>query len=665
MMLPQGCNKEWDDHYNTVDETTVKDKILAEMEAIPEISKFTEAVKQVRDLDDLLSQNRLYTVFAPNNEAFDKIDPAILNDTTLLFRLVKYHFINGKFKLKDIIAADLTTFNNKYLNFSFEDSTSTVLIDGYANIIDADHLSLNGMIQIINEPLLPKNNLYEYLKYNDYSSRIGYSIPQYNIMDFNREASTPISTNEDGKTIYDSVFTITNPLLYIGESSIVEDFYYNEFRYTNIESERRNFTMVIPSDFSDAINEVNLSPFLNSPIPDQHLAGPILSNLIYRDIQTRETIIEDIYYAHSLFEADTSEVELYFAGLLLNNYDEEINLSNGVMHTVNSFEYDLTWLIKDQGNKREGQSEANYQSNLLSDLTSSDNIDAIDISTRNIKLSFYDRNLTLSGETVKINFQPSDSPVPEGYLPDFGNEFADRGNDFSYGWVGGDINAASRDRGGSDPVLTTLIHMNENGAHSWEFELPNGNYVLNIIAGDEANADQTNTLLIEDIVVIDNVPNNNFDEFNNIAVNVSDGMLTISPHQGDNQKLVALEIIFPIIDTEPVDSLAYEEKYGEWVNFNLQGGFYPVDYKLMLRGKNKESGIYKVEVDGQEIANYDFSTTPSGDLDTKFDQIGIVSLNSSKTSLNLKFTLSETHPGVDKDKQYLWIREIKLVPILE
>ena len=94
-VLLQGCNKDWDEHYNTLDVTTQKDKVISELEKIPEISKFTEAVKKNDTLVSLLAQNRLYTILAPVNEAFEQIDDAILNDETLSSRMVLHHFINS------------------------------------------------------------------------------------------------------------------------------------------------------------------------------------------------------------------------------------------------------------------------------------------------------------------------------------------------------------------------------------------------------------------------------------------------------------------------------------------------------------------------------------------------------------------------------------------
>ena len=106
-----------------------------------------------------------------------------------------------------------------------------------------------------------------------------------------------------------------------------------------------------------------------------------------------------------------------------------------------------------------------------------------------------------------------------------------------------------------------------------------------------------------------------------------------------------------------------ESKYGEWINFDLEGDFYPVDYKILVRGRNFASGTFKVEADGKETGEYDFSTAPSGDNDTKFDEIGTVKFTETKSNTNLKFTFAKTHAGTTNE-QYLWIREIKFSPVI-
>lgn len=506
LLFFQACNKTWDDHYNTIDKTTQKDKVISELEKIPDISKFTEAVKQVDTLVDLLSQNRLFTVFAPVNETFEKIDPEILNDETLFTRMMLYHFAYGKFKYKDLSYNEIKTFNNKNLNVSL-DSTNKILLDSNAIIVQQDFLSQNGMIQVIDQPIAPKHNLYEYFIYNTYSSEFGQAISNYTTKEFNKSASQPVGKNNNGEVTYDSVFIYSNPFLSWEDNIIPPEFFYGRdiYYYMDITDEDWLFTFVFPVNFESVLNTVKNSPFLNNSISDHHWTGPIL-NLVQDELLSKEEYISAIESYHAKPYADTLEVLLYFADLLKNNYVGNEQLSNGLIHLVDGFEYDMGWLITDQGNWEDKfETEKDYQIDLMSYMTTSDNVDSIFVEVSNIKTVFY----------------------------------------------------------------------------------------------------------------------------------------------------------------EDTSDTGYESKYGEWANFELEGNFYPVDYKIMVRGRNYSSGTFKVEANGKEIGQYDFSTAPSGDNDTQFDVIGTVSFTETKSTTNLKFTFVNTHPETNKGQQYLLIREIIFSPIIK
>ena len=88
---------------------------------------------------------------------------------------------------------------------------------------------------------------------------------------------------------------------------------------------------------------------------------------------------------------------------------------------------------------------------------------------------------------IKINFQSAGAPIPEGYLPDYGEEFSDRGNGWSYGW-NQNMTGQTRDRNNAaapDQRYDTIVHFRSLGA-IWEIELPNGTYNLFIVCGDFA-----------------------------------------------------------------------------------------------------------------------------------------------------------------------------------
>jgi chitodextrinase len=156
-------------------------------------------------------------------------------------------------------------------------------------------------------------------------------------------------------------------------------------------------------------------------------------------------------------------------------------------------------------------------------------------------------DLTLSGEVVvsaKVNFQPSASPVPSGYMGDSGAAYADRGNGYSYGWDT-DNAANTRDRGTSahaDARYRTLNHMQVSANRKWEIGLANGSYSVKVVAGDPSFTNQTNSLNIEGTTLTDPDGQDNFDEYT-VTVTVSDGRLTIQPASGaSNAKICFVEI---------------------------------------------------------------------------------------------------------------------------
>jgi len=148
------------------------------------------------------------------------------------------------------------------------------------------------------------------------------------------------------------------------------------------------------------------------------------------------------------------------------------------------------------------------------------------------------------GQSVHINFQPADSNVPEGYLPDSGQEFGDQGNGYSYGWDS--IVDETRDRGGNDDQrYDTVNHLQKADPPAvWEIELANGVYDVFMVCGDPGYTDQINTMNVEGVVLEDLDGEDNYDEYA-LTVAVTDGRLTITADAeagADNAKICFVDI---------------------------------------------------------------------------------------------------------------------------
>ncbi len=142
---------------------------------------------------------------------------------------------------------------------------------------------------------------------------------------------------------------------------------------------------------------------------------------------------------------------------------------------------------------------------------------------------------------VQVNFQTAEAPVPDGYIADTGSVFGDRGNGYSYGWLGSN-NLNTRFRNGGNLKRRTLNHIQKGTTRVWEVELPNGNYDLEIGCGDPSFTDQINTLNVEGVLVEDPDGEDKFDTYN-ISVSVTDGRLTLTQGAGGaNAKISYINI---------------------------------------------------------------------------------------------------------------------------
>jgi hypothetical protein len=143
-----------------------------------------------------------------------------------------------------------------------------------------------------------------------------------------------------------------------------------------------------------------------------------------------------------------------------------------------------------------------------------------------------------SGQVVvKVNFQREGFDVPEGYLPDYGYMFGDRGNGYNYGWSNDMTStdyAHDRNNSHSEQRYDTNIDMqNREGTinSTWEIELPNGFYDIFLVCGDAYYDDHVSTVSVEGKILEDPDGRSNFDEYN-LTVLVKDGRLTLKPGPG-------------------------------------------------------------------------------------------------------------------------------------
>jgi uncharacterized surface protein with fasciclin (FAS1) repeats len=124
--------------------------------------KFPTLVKLVQQagLVDVLKSDGPFTVFAPTEEAFKKLDKktlkAVLNDKELLKKVLLYHVVPGK-----VLAADVVKLNGKAANTALKGAdlhisvkSGKVKVD-QANVVATDIVATNGVIHVIDTVMVP------------------------------------------------------------------------------------------------------------------------------------------------------------------------------------------------------------------------------------------------------------------------------------------------------------------------------------------------------------------------------------------------------------------------------------------------------------------------------------------------------------------------------
>ena len=118
------------------------------------------AAIQAAGLVDALKADGPFTVFAPNDAAFDKLPAGTLDSLLLpenleqLQAILTYHVVPAKVMAADVAdgASASTLLAENKLSFEIEDGK--VLI-GEAQVVQADIVTSNGVIHVIDSVLLP------------------------------------------------------------------------------------------------------------------------------------------------------------------------------------------------------------------------------------------------------------------------------------------------------------------------------------------------------------------------------------------------------------------------------------------------------------------------------------------------------------------------------
>jgi hypothetical protein len=309
------CEEEWDEHYQVTDER-VDLKLMEALIRDNNYSKFLELITAY-GLDTLISKDQSKTLFIPTNEAFEHLNA---EDTTgIMKQLLSYHISPTLFLTNNIIHERLLFTNSgKYVTiFSADDGFfyDSIRIDS------TSPLFLDGKYYVLSEVALPQPNIYEYMQL--YSPFMKEYVDSKDTLYLDKNMSIPIGYNDEGETVYDSVYTRLN---------LFEDTYFpvsEEFR-----KRRATFILFTQEQYDDAISGMATNMGIDvSDIPQKWQNEVFLPDVINNSI-----------YEGSLDYTEFNDTLINIKGdstfIDPGNIDPEskFNCSNGIVYNYRNFQ---------------------------------------------------------------------------------------------------------------------------------------------------------------------------------------------------------------------------------------------------------------------------------------------------------------------------------------
>lgn len=314
-----GCKKdEWNKH-NEITDPTIKNDLLVTIEGNPELSTFSGYLKKT-GYDKVLSSSLSFTVWAPNNAAFDKVDPSYLADTAKLRLLIGGLISNQPHFTADADPAiRLKTLIGKNVLFSV-----TKLND--AAIVTPDLRAKNGVLHIISQAVLPQQNAWEFFMKDYANTEQGKYIEQLQYMYVDPDSAEQIGLDP-----------LTGAPIYKPGTGLVKR--NRLLQRVNINNEDSLVTYVILTDAAYEQEKMKLSAYFQD------------STQIESDSLTQWNIVKDLTF-QGVWNPDELPGLLYSIKdsvrfhITKGDIVKTQRVSNGIVYVVNHIDYDMESKIK-------------------------------------------------------------------------------------------------------------------------------------------------------------------------------------------------------------------------------------------------------------------------------------------------------------------------------
>ena len=305
------CQDQWDEHTRLNDDVA-QYNIMELISNNPELSAFKGYLEST-DWDVMLVATKSYTVWVPDNNAMTEVGTDILNDSVKLENFVANHICYTRVSYySNVELQKVKTFSGKYITVDNQNGK----VDNASLKQPYDILANNGILHVIDKPLTPKPNLWEFIETTELCPKyVGY-LNSLTGMVFDPTLAIPTGVDPvTGKPVYDTASGM------VWNNTFIE--YIRDLR-----REELNSTVVLITDnvFDEEFNR--FSKYFD------------LRNVLLTDSLTKWQIAKDLVFDGKLSLSDIQDtlISLYQVKVPFdkNAIEHTFEASNGIAFVLSS-----------------------------------------------------------------------------------------------------------------------------------------------------------------------------------------------------------------------------------------------------------------------------------------------------------------------------------------
>lgn len=319
VFLLTACKKNWDQR-DMVTDQNLNVNLMQQIQANPNLSTFAGYIAKV-GYDKLLTSTKTYTLYVPTNTALQGLDPAITGDTAQLRKFVANHIVNQAYLTGNIQGASVKLHNLNGKNLTF---TPTTIEE--ASITGANQYVKNGVLHVIDKPLIVKLNISEYIRS---LTTVGQLHKAYIL----RQDSTFIDTS---KATVASIDPKTGkPILVAGTGLVNINKYFN--RVASLDKEDSLYTYFVLSDNAYNTERNKVSKYFTTVTNSTDTTMNILAAFnVLKDVAVRGV------YKLADLPAKLTSVNGVNIPIDKSAIVQSYTASNGIVYVMNSMSFALS-----------------------------------------------------------------------------------------------------------------------------------------------------------------------------------------------------------------------------------------------------------------------------------------------------------------------------------